>query len=102
MKHLTEEEKEEVIRSVRKRLGGLLGIMGEGIHNEAAEFTFTDLADALGLDRKKPKLIADKFPLPSSNVTTRTSDFVWKWADIKGPLIREVFKNAICDLADTL
>lgn len=102
MPHLSDKKKDEVIRDVKKRLGGLLGIMSEGIHDENAEFAFTALASSLGLDRKRPKLIADKFPLPCSTATTRTSDFVWKWADIKEPLIKEVLKNAIIDLADAM
>lgn len=102
VKHLSETEKDEVICSVRKCIGGLQGIINKGFNDDDAEFSFTDIAHLMGLDRKKPRLIAGKFPLPCTTPSVKTCEFVWKWEDLKKPLIKEVFRHAIMELADTL
>lgn len=100
VKHLSEKEKEEVIRLVQKSLGGLQGIINKGLSDDGAEFSFTDIAHILRLDRKKPWLIADKLPPPFTTPLEKTCEYVWKWKDLKTALVREVYRNAIIDLAD--
>ena len=70
-------------RTLYKQLGGYLALCKVCDDDPESEVTFTQLADILGADRKKPRLYIHRLPLPCTNPKTKTARFVWKWAEVK-------------------